>query len=301
MERDDNMSDIETLRQKINEADAVVIGAGAGLSTAAGYTYKGERFTHYFSDFAEKYGFEDMYTGGFHPYDTLEEHWAYWSRYIYINRYINPPTGLYEDLFRLVRDKDYFVLTTNVDHCFQKAGFDKNRLFYTQGDYGLFQCSLPCHSTTYDNEETVKKMVQSQGYEIKDGDLVLPENTVPKMKVPTELVPKCPKCGRPMSMNLRADDSFVEDAGWNAAARRYDKFMEKHRGKNIVFLELGVGYNTPDIIKYTFWQYASQWRHAFYACINKGQAFVPVEIRDKAVGIDADIKDVVKEILNSAD
>lgn len=301
MERDDTMSDIETLRHKLDEADAVVIGAGAGLSTAAGYTYKGERFTHYFSDFVQKYGFEDMYTGGFHPYDTLEEHWAYWSRYIYINRYIDPPTGLYEDLFKLVRNKDYFVLTTNVDHCFQKAGFDKNRLFYTQGDYGLFQCSLPCHAATYDNAEMVKKMVQSQGYEIKDGDLVLPENTVLKMKVPTELVPRCPKCGRPMSMNLRADDSFVEDSGWNAAARRYDKFMEKHRGKNIVFLELGVGYNTPGIIKYTFWQYASQWRHAFYACINKGQAVVPVEIRDKAVGVDADIKDVVRGILNRND
>lgn len=287
---------IQILQQKIKEADAVVIGAGAGLSTAAGFTYSGERFDRYFSDFAEKYHFSDMYSGGFYNYDTLEEYWGYWSRYIYVNRYMDAPTDLYDRLFALVKDKDYFVLTTNVDHCFQKAGFDKSRLFYTQGDYGLFQCSKPCHRGTYDNEETVKKMVVSQGYRIEDGKLAVPEGTQIRRTVPTELVPKCPRCGRPMSMNLRADNTFVQDAGWDAASKRYQKFMEDHRGQNVVFLELGVGYNTPGIIKYNFWQYAYNWRNAFYVCINKGDAYVPKEIENKAVGINADLAEVMKNM-----
>ena len=281
------------IREKIQQADAVVIGAGAGLSTAAGFTYSGERFEKYFADFGEKYGFSDMYSGGFYNYDTLEEYWAYWSRYIYVNRYMDPSTDLYKQLFQLVENKDYFVLTTNVDHCFQKAGFDKNRMFYTQGDYGLFQCSKPCHHETYDNEESVKKMVISQGYRIENGNLTVPEGTQTRSTVPTELVPRCPRCGRPMSMNLRSDSTFVQDAGWKAAAKRYEKFMEDHRGQNVVFLELGVGYNTPGIIKYNFWQYAYNWRNAFYVCINKGDAYVPKEIENKAVGIDADIAEVL--------
>ena len=290
----ENLQDkIQILQQKIKEADAVVIGAGAGLSTAAGFTYSGERFDRYFSDFAEKYHFSDMYSGGFYNYDTLEEYWGYWSRYIYVNRYMDAPTDLYDRLFALVKDKDYFVLTTNVDHCFQKAGFDKSRLFYTQGDYGLFQCSKPCHRGTYDNEELVKKMVVSQGYHIEGGKLTVPEGTQIRRTVPTELVPQCPKCGRPMSMNLRADNTFVQDAGWDAASKRYQKFMEDHRGQNVVFLELGVGYNTPGIIKYNFWQYAYNWRNAFYVCINKGDAYVPKEIENKAVGIDADLAEVI--------
>lgn len=287
---------IQILQQKLEEADAVVIGAGAGLSTAAGFTYSGERFERYFSDFGAKYHFSDMYSGGFYNYDTLEEYWGYWSRYIYVNRYMDAPTDLYDRLFALVKDKDYFVLTTNVDHCFQKAGFDKSRLFYTQGDYGLFQCSKPCHRETYDNEETVKKMVVSQGYRIEDGKLTVQEGTQILRTVPTELVPRCPRCGRPMSMNLRADNTFVQDAGWNAAAKQYEKFMEDHRGRNVVFLELGVGYNTPGIIKYNFWQYACNWRNAFYICINKGDAYVPKEIENKAVGIDADLAEVIENI-----
>ncbi len=284
------------IREKIQQADAVVIGAGAGLSAAAGFTYSGERFEKYFADFGENYGFSDMYSGGFYDYDTLEEYWAYWSRYIYVNRYMDPPTDLYKQLFQLVENKDYFVLTTNVDHCFQKAGFDKNRMFYTQGDYGLFQCSKPCHHETYDNEESVKKMVVSQGYRIEAGKLTVPEGAQIRRTVPTELVPSCPKCGRPMSMNLRADNTFVQDAGWEAAAKRYEKFMEDHRGQNVVFLELGVGYNTPGIIKYNFWQYAHNWRNAFYVCINKGEADIPSEIREKSVGIDVDIAEVLKNL-----
>ncbi len=294
----ENCSDkAECLIQNLQEADAVVIGAGAGLSTSAGFTYVGGRFRQYFQDFGEKYGFKDMYSGGFYPYRTLEEHWAYWSRYIYINRYMNAPKPVYEKLYELVRDKDYFVLTTNVDHCFQKAGFDKHRLFYTQGDYGLFQCSEPCHQETYDNEKVIREMVTAQGYKIvSDGALFLPEGVSPKMAVPMELVPHCPKCGRPMSMNLRADGTFVEDEGWHIAAERYSDFLRRHRNLRVLFLELGVGMNTPGIVKYPFWQMTAENPAAVYACINYGEAYVPDEIKKKSICINGDIGEVLDRI-----
>ena len=271
---------ISRLKQELNTADAVVIGAGAGLSTSAGFTYTGERFQRYFGDFIAKYGFRDMYSGGFYPFDSLEEHWAYWSRYIYINRYLDAPEPVYSGLFQLVQEKDYFVLTTNVDHQFQKAGFDKHRLFYTQGDYGLWQCSKPCRQKTYDNEAIVKKMLAEQ----KD------------MKISTELVPYCPVCGAPMSMNLRADDTFVEDGGWHAAARRYEDFLRHHEGEHILFLELGVGGNTPVIIKYPFWRMTYQNPKAVYACVNYGEAYAPREIMDRSICIDGDIGNLLKKL-----
>lgn len=291
----ENCSDrIGRLAQNLRDADAIVIGAGAGLSTSAGFTYTGERFRQYFQDFGAKYGFTDMYSGGFYPYRTPEEHWAYWSRYIYINRYMNAPKPVYEKLYELVHDKDYFVLTTNVDHCFQKAGFDRHRLFYTQGDYGLFQCSAPCHQETYDNEKVIREMVTAQGYKIgPDGALFLPEGIVPKMTVPAELVPHCPKCGRPMSMNLRADSTFVEDEGWHIAAERYSDFLRRHRNLKVLFLELGVGMNTPGIIKYPFWQMTAENSDAVYVCINYGEAYVPDEIKKKSICINGDIGEVL--------
>lgn len=270
----------EKLRAALDEADALVIGAGAGLSTSAGFTYDGERFRKYFADFEAKYGFHDMYSGGFYPYASPEEHWAYWSRYILINRYTDAPKPVYENLLRLVKDKDYFVITTNVDHCFQKAGFDKKRLFYTQGDYGLFQCSEPCCRETWDNEAVIRQMVAKQ----KD------------MKIPSALVPRCPHCGKPLTMNLRADDSFVEDEGWHAAAERYANFLRAREGQKILFLELGVGYNTPVIIKYPFWQMTAKNPRATYACINRGEVFCPEEIADRAVCIDGDIGDILARI-----
>lgn len=289
-------SKLLAIKEKIEQADAIVIGAGAGLSTSAGYTYSGERFDRFFSDFKKKYGFSDMYSGGFYPYQTLEEHWAYWSRYIYINRYMGAPKPVYDKIYELVKDKDYFVLTTNVDHCFQKAGFDKHRLFYTQGDYGLFQCSKPCHQETYDNEELVKQMVLSQGFEIKNGVLVQPEGVTLGCAVPEELVPQCPKCGAPMSMNLRADNTFVEDKGSYQAAERYDQFIQRHKNLNIVFLELGVGYNTPGIIKYPFWQMTNAYPQAFYVCLNQSEAYAPTEIGRKSVCMDADIGNVLEQL-----
>lgn len=292
---EDKLSDIKELTAN---ADAIVIGAGAGLSTSAGFTYSGERFDKYFSDFKERYKFTDMYSGGFYPYETLEEHWAFWSRYIYINRYMDAPKPVYDNLYELVKDKDYFVITTNVDHCFQKAGFDKHRLYYTQGDYGLFQCSEPCHKKTYDNEDIIRKMVMAQGYEFKeDGSLYLPEGRNLKLTVPSELVPYCPECGKPMSMNLRADNTFVEDEGWHVAAKRYEQFLERHKNLNIVFIELGIGYNTPVIIKYPFWQMTDKWQHAHYICLNCGQAYAPDEIKDKSVCVNKDIDEVIRRLL----
>lgn len=291
----DSSADVENLRLALSDADTVVVGAGSGLSTSAGFTYTGERFKKYFGDFAQKYGFRDMYSGGFYPFDSLEEHWAYWSRYIYINRYMNAPKPVYEDLFRLVKDKDYFVLTTNVDHCFQKAGFDKKRLFYTQGDYGLFQCSEPCCAETFDNRELVEQMLEAQGYRIEeDSSLTVAEPL--KMSIPAELVPHCPHCGKPMTMNLRADDTFVEDAGWHTAAERYSEFLRRHEGQKILFLELGVGGNTPVIIKYPFWRYTAQNPKATYACINYGEAFAPNEIAKRSICIDSDIGAVLEKL-----
>lgn len=276
----DYSAQIEKLQAALEQADAVVIGAGAGLSTAAGFTYGGERFKRYFSDFEAKYGFHDMYSGGFYPFPTREEYWAYWSRFIMINRYRDAPKPVYGDLLRLVREKDYFVLTTNVDHCFQKAGFDKKRLFYTQGDYGLWQCSGPCRSETYDNEAAVRAMRESES----------------NMHVPADLLPVCPHCGRPLTMNLRADDKFVEDEGWHRAAERYADFLRTRGGQHILLLELGVGYNTPVIIKFPFWQMTKQNPKAVYACINTGDAVCPRDIEKQSICIDADIAEVLRKL-----
>ena len=274
------LEQIDKLKKEIENADAIVIGAGAGMSTAAGFSYSGDRFEKYFSDFHKKYGFSDMYSGGFYPYETLEEYWAWWSRHIWINRYAITVGKPYMDLLNIIKEKDYFVLTTNVDHQFQLAGFDKKRLFYTQGDYGLWQCSKACHNKTYDNKETVYNMVSEQ----KD------------MKIPTELIPKCPVCGAPMTMNLRCDNFFVQDKGWYAAAGRYEDFIRRHKNLHILFLELGVGANTPVIIKYPFWQMTDKNPNAIYACINYGEAVAPSEIAKQSICINKDISKVLQDL-----
>ena len=273
---------IEQLREALESADAVIIGAGAGLSASAGMTYSGERFRQTFGDFQAKYGIRDMYSGGFYPFQSLEEYWAWWSRQILINRYEKAPKPVYDQLLELVQDKDYFVLTTNVDHQFQLAGFDKGRLFYTQGDYGLWQCSKPCHQQAYDNEETVRRMAAEQ----RD------------MKVPTELIPRCPRCGRPMTMNLRIDGTFVQDEGWYAAARRYEDFLRRHQGQRLLFLELGVGSNTPLIIKYSFWKMTMQNRKATYVCINQEEEYLPGAIQNRSICVRGDIGATLEQILS---
>ncbi len=291
----DRGENLRRLRQALDGAEAVVIGAGAGLSTAAGYTYAGERFERYFSDFADKYGFRDMYSGGFTEFDSPEERWAYFSRNIYINRYMPPPKPVYEQLRALVKDKDHFVVTTNVDHCFQRAGFDKSRLFYTQGDYGLWQCSKPCHDRTYDNGEGVRAMLLAQSFRLgADGSLQVPEGEKLKMAVPTELIPRCPVCGRPMSMNLRGDDTFVEDEGWRKASARYSDFLRRSAGRRVLFLELGVGGNTPVIIKYPFWQMTRENPKATYACLNYGEAVCPREIEKQSICLEGDAGELLR-------
>lgn len=289
-------SETRKLQEALQQADAVIIGAGAGLSTSAGFTYDGERFQRYFSDFEAKYGFHDMYSGGFYPFETLEEHWAYWSRFIFLNRYSDPPKPVYQKLLQLVKDKDYFVLTTNVDHCFQKAGFDKHRLFYTQGDYGLWQCGKPCHHKTYDNQDIVRRMVEAQGFRVTAQGLELPAGAAPRMAVPADLVPHCPRCGEPMSMNLRADDTFVEDEGWHQAAQRYSDFLRRHQHMRVLFLEAAVGFNTPTIVKYSFWRMVYEWEDAVYACLNYGEAFAPDEIKKKSICIDGDIGTILNQL-----
>ena len=271
---------VDKLRAALAMADAVVVGAGAGLSTAAGYTYSGPRFSRLFGDFAARYGFSDMYSGGFYPYDTLEEHWAFWSRYVMCNRYDPIPGHVYQQLLDLLRDRDYFVLTTNVDHCFQRAGFDKQRLFYTQGDYGLFQCSRPCCQETWDNEDVIRAMVDQQS----------------DLRIPSELVPHCPHCGAPATMNLRSDGTFVEDEGWHKAAARYSEFLRRHEGMRTLYLEIGVGGNTPGIIKYPFWQMTAANPRATYACVNLGEACAPRELEHQSILIDASADEVIAQL-----
>lgn len=269
---------IERMKETVAHADAVLIGAGSGLSTSAGLSYNGKRFEEHFSDYIKKYGMEDMYSAGFYPFATQEEKWAYWSRHIFCNRYELGATKVYQELYDLVKAKNFFVLTTNVDHQFSLSGFPEKRIFATQGDYGLFQCSRACHKKLYDNEAEVRAMIAHQ----KD------------CKVPKYLVPKCPVCGGEMEVNLRCDSYFVEDDSWNLAAERYTSFLEENRKRRIVFLELGVGMNTPGIIKYPFWRMTNQWENSFYICINKGQAWVPDDIKERSMCLDADIKDILQ-------
>lgn len=271
---------IEQLKNEFVEADAVVIGAGSGMSTAAGLVYDGERFDKYFSDYKEKYGIEHMYGGSFYPFETAEEYWAWWARMAKVNRYDCLPGQNHYDLLELVKDKEYFVITTNVDHLFQKAGFDKTRLFYTQGDYGLWQCAKPCKQVNYDNAEMVEKMIEA----------------TTDMKIPTDMIPKCPVCGGAMRTNLRDDDKFVQDDGWYAAAERYEKFLQKHINSHVLYLDLGIGWNTPGIIKIPFWRMTKANEKAVYACVNFGEAFTHNEIENQSICINEDIVKVLSDV-----
>ena len=285
---------INKLRDELDSAEAVVIGAGAGLSTAAGLTYSGERFNRYFGDFAESFGITDIYSGGFYPFPDEETKWAWWARHIYYNRYIDPPKSVYQDLLSLVQDKDYFVITTNVDHQFQRACFDKKRLFYTQGDYGLFQSTDPEVRETFDNEEWAMEAMEAQGFtRDEDGIFQVPEDGV-SMQIPTDMIPYTPD-GSPAAMNLRADDTFVEDQGWHRAADAYAAFLSEHEGKHILFMELGVGGNTPVIIKYPFWRMVFDNEKAVYACLNHSEAFCPKEIEERSICIEGDIAEILNE------
>lgn len=292
---------VSLLAEKLRSADAILIGAGAGLSTAAGLTYAGARFQKYFSDFAETYGIKDMYTGGFYPFPSPVVYWAWWSRLIYFNRYIDAPSPVYPDLLALVKDKEYFVLTTNVDHQFQRSGFDKQRLFYTQGDYGLLQSVQPTVQRSYDNQDLIERMLAAQGFVKNAQDVYeVPETGKLKMTIPVELIPRCPDDGRAMMVSVRSDDRFVEDAGWHAAKKRYEAFLEHHQDDAILYFELGVGLNTPVIIKYPFWYYTAANPHAFYACINTEYAVCTEEIAERSLCLEQDIGKVLHDLQKGA-
>ena len=293
----DTPDGISKLKKALLDAEAVIIGAGAGLSTSAGFTYSGERFDKYFYDFAERFGISDMYSGGFYPFPDDETRWAWWARHIYYNRYVDTSKPVYQELLNLVKDKDYFVITTNVDHRFQAAGFDKKRLYYTQGDYGLFQSVNHRLQKTYDNEEWVMKAMESQDF-VRDADGVfqVPADGELKMRIPTDLIPKCQDDGSDMTMNLRADDTFVQDEGWYAAAERYSEFLRRHKNMKVLFLDAGTGFNTPIIFKVPFWQMTEEWPDATYACLNYGQAFAPDEIKEKSICINGDIGEILSKL-----
>lgn len=277
------LTNIALAKEKIASADAILVGAGAGLSTAAGLIYDGEDFRKNFADFIAKYHFPDLYNGGFGPFENDLEMWAYWSRFIAMERYEPGPLPLYQELFSLLKDKNYFVLTTNVDHCFQKAGFNKGRLFYTQGDYGLFQCSRPCHNKTYDNEAAIKAMLKEQK----------------SMQIPPRLLPKCPICGAPMTTNLRSDNRFVEDEGWHQAEDRYEMFLaDNYNDKSIVYFEIGVGDNTPAIIKYPFYRLTAKNSKATYIYANLKRSNPPMEIEGQTIALLGDLSGTIM-LLNS--
>lgn len=288
---------IARLEHEIETADAVVIGAGAGLSTSAGLTYSGERFDRYFSDFRAKYGIQDIYSGGFFPFPDEETRWAWWARHIYYNRYVDAPKPVYQNLLTLMDGKNYFVITTNVDHQFQRAGFDKGRLFYTQGDYGLFQSVNPEIRRTWDNEEWVMQAMAVQGF-VKgaDGIFQIPQKGV-AMRIPAALIPKCPFDGSDVTMNLRSDDTFVEDEGWHRASAAYADFLRRYEMNHVLFLEIGVGANTPVIIKYPFWVMTAENPGAIYVCMNYDEAFFPKQIEKQSLCIDGDAGEIFDLLL----
>lgn len=277
-----NKNKIKCIAKYIKNADAIVIGAGAGLSISAGLSYSGKRFENNFSEYIKRYGMSDMYSAGFYPFESQEEKWAYWSKHIYLNRYEFPSGQVYKYLLEIIKEKKYFVITTNVDHQFIKAGFQSDNIFATQGDYGLLQCKYACHKKLYENKNIVYDMVKIQ----RD------------CKIPINLVPKCPVCGGDMEVNLRCDNYFVEDSNWDKAYENYNKFIVENINNNIVFIELGVGMNTPGIIKYQFWKLTNQIANSKYVCINLNETYCPQEIRNKSIYINEDITKVVMELKN---
>lgn len=267
----------------IKEADVVLIGAGAGASTAAGLSYDGKRFRENFHEFIMKYGGQymtDMYAAGFYPFPSEEAKWGYWSKHALLNRFYPPALPLYKDLYDIAKDKEYFVLTTNVDHQFYKAGFSADRIFATQGDYGEIQCQKGCHPKVYEAEELFQEMDAAR----KD------------CLIPSELVPKCPVCGGKMAMHLRCDNYFVEDEAWHEAADRYAEFLDKNKDKKVVLLELGVGFNTPIIIRFPFEKMVRE--RASYSLIrlNRDEAVVPESFGNRAIGIGGDMAGAITDI-----
>ena len=271
---------ISEVKNLINKADYILIGGGAGLSTAAGLDYSGKRFEDNFGEFIEKYHFTDMYTAGFYDFNTEEEKWAFWAKHMYLNDIGIGATKLYKDVLNLVKDKKYFVITTNVDDQFYKAGFDKEKVFAMQGSFKYIQCSKACHNKLYDATDLVKEMI----------------NKTKDCKIPTELVPVCPVCGEKMEVNVRIDANFVQDENWYKQDKRYGEFLDKSQDKNLLLLEIGVGFNTPGIIRFPFEQMVYDNVNTHLVRINKDYAFASKEIEDKTILFNEDTNKIVEDL-----
>lgn len=267
----------------IKESEYILIGAGAGISTAAGLTYNGKRFTDNFSEFIKKYGtiyMKDMYTAGFYPFPTQEEKWGYWSKHSLLNRFLPPALPLYKQLYDIIKEKNYFVLTTNVDHQFYKSGFEAKRIFATQGDYGAIQCEKACHPKIYNAKKQFYAMDKAR------------QNCM----IPSYMVPKCPVCGGNMTMHLRSDNYFVEDENWHNMASHYIDFLEKMHGKKGVLLELGVGFNTPAIIRFPFEKMTYENSNLSLIRLNLNEAMVPEILEDRVIGIGGDMSKTISDL-----
>ena len=290
-----NKSDLEKVVSYISTSKAIIIGAGAGLSFSAGFEFSEERFQKYFFDFQQKYNITDAYSGAFYSYSKKSEFWAFMSRNTYLNRFSACPKNTYSILYEIIKDKDYFILTTNVDHLFQKAGFDKNILYYTQGDMGLLQCKKPCHFKNYDNYNIIKDMLIDQGFSFNSkGELLVGDKI--KTEVSENLIPKCPVCGGEMDFNLRGGYNFVQDEGWYEHRKLYDDFITKYKNDDILYIEIGVGYDTPSIIKYNFWNKVGLNEKAKYISINLEEYEVPEKIKDRTIILLGDADEIINKI-----
>lgn len=278
-----NIENYSKIKELIKNADAILIGAGAGLSSSAGIDYSKYSFSKNFPELVKAYGMTDMYTSSFYDFDSEEERWSYWAKHINYSFIAPPPLKTYKELYELVKNKNYFVITTNVDGQFEKSGFDKTRVFEVQGSYGKMQCSVGCHNRVYDNTKLVKKML-----ECKDN-----------LKIDKELIPKCPVCGKNMEINIRKDSFFIEDDNWHYLNDNYEKFIKNNIDKKMILIELGVGFNTPGIIRYPFDQLAYKYDNVTLIRINNKYPEILLKSKGKSISIAEDCTEAIKMLLNS--
>lgn len=267
-------------KQAIKQADYIIIGAGSGLSTAAGLLYSGEKFEKDFREFIEKYHFDNLYSASFYEFKTQEEKWAFFAKMIKLNRYNEKPLKLYQELYEIVKNKEYFVLSTNVDGQFYNSGFDKDKIFEVQGDYSYLQCENACHNKLYNNKELVEKWLRN----------------TKNCKIPSDLVMKCPVCGGNMDMNLRKDANFVQDENWYRQSEKYEDFLSRSKGKNVVLLEIGVGFNTPGIIRFPFERMTAISEKTTLIRINKDYPNPMLEIKNKTNSFDEDTNKIIEDL-----
>ena len=226
----------------------------------------------------QKYGFTDLYSSSFYDFETEEEKWAYFAKHIYFACTGMEGTKLYKNIYEAIKDKEYFVITTNVDDQFYKSGFDKNKIFRVQGSYRYIQCSKACHDKLYDDTEMVKDMIKA---------------TDKELKIPSSLVPICPVCFEYMEPNLRKDEYFVEDENWHKQSMAYRDFLERNKDKKLLLLEFGVGFNTPGIIRYPFEKLTKVHEKWKLVRFNK-ELKCFADLKDRFVGITQDLNSIFR-------